>query len=275
MALALEDNGIRAVRVETDVYVAGLFPVYSKLKALEKFDEAHRLFSERWPFIQDVTSLIIRKSLAAGFTVLHDHVNIRPFRKGVDRAIAEESGARHLGVLVTAPLSDLKERWALSHIPEAKVRKMVASYSEFEELGREKRFGMVFDTSLSRVEDAAKRILSTMFRGIVVDVGRQVRVHFAEPDVSEEARPKLKEGVRVIRENDAYLLVYQHRRYMSDVTCARIVRLCDGSNTFAEMAQQAKTDMETVRGTVEVLHRSGMLRYPLMASPSRVGTRVR
>jgi predicted kinase len=259
LALSLEENGLPALRVETDTFVYSMFPVYSKLKVSGKFREARHLIKGRWGLLHGAIAKVIHEGLARGYTVVHDHVNTRPYRDGAYKEIADGAGARCLGVYVYAPLEVLKERWRSNNIPKAQMQRLEEKYTKFSKLRKELRFDLIIDTSSTPPEEAVRVILSK----IVPDSRLVVR---AEPPklavakaIMPEARPRAVGDLRAVKQGETYFLVHMHKRYHADEVGLKILSLCDGSNTLERIAELAGTDMETVRSDLEFLRKAGMV----------------
>jgi predicted kinase len=259
LALSLEENGLPALRVETDTFVYSMFPVYSKLKVSGKFREARHLIKGRWGLLHGAIAKVIHEGLARGYTVVHDHVNTRPYRDGAYKEIADGAGARCLGVYVYAPLEVLKERWRSNNIPKAQMQRLEEKYPKFSKLRKELRFDLIIDTSSTPPEEAVRVILSK----IVPDSRLVVR---AEPPklavakaIMPEARPRAVGDLRAVKQGETYFLVHMHKRYHADEVGLKILSLCDGSNTLERIAELAGTDMETVRSDLEFLRKAGMV----------------
>jgi predicted kinase len=259
LALSLEENGLPALRVETDTFVYSMFPVYSKLKVSGKFREARHLIKGRWGLLHGAIAKVIHEGLARGYTVVHDHVNTRPYRDGAYKEIADGAGARCLGVYVYAPLEVLKERWRSNNIPKAQMQRLEEKYPKFSKLRKELRFDLIIDTSSTPPEEAVRVILSK----IVPDSRLVVRAGPPKLAVAKaimpEARPRAVGDLRAVKQGETYFLVHMHKRYHADEVGLKILSLCDGSNTLERIAELAGTDMETVRSDLEFLRKAGMV----------------
>jgi predicted kinase len=259
LALSLEENGLPALRVETDTFVYSLFPVYSKLKVSGKFREARQLIKGRWGLLHRVIAETIHEGLARGYTVVHDHVNTQPYREGAFKEMANGAGARHLGVYVYAPLEVLKDRWRSNNIPRAQIERLEEKYPKFSRLREDIDFDVVIDTSSTSPEEAVRIVLSR----IAPDATTVVRPEPPElptvQAVTPEAKPRSIGDLRVVRQGDTYFLVHMHKRYHADEVGFKILSLCDGKNTPERIAKLAGTDMETVRSDLEFLRKAGMV----------------
>jgi predicted kinase len=259
LALALEENGLPAIRVETDSYIYSMFPIYAKLKVSGKFREARQLLEGRWGLLHRAMARIIQEGLARGYTVVHDHVNTRPFREGVNKELAAGAGARYLGVYVFAPLEVLRERWRSSNIPEVQQQRLEKKYAKFSRLREELDFDVVIDTSSTPPEAAVTIILSRIMPDSTLIVEPQPTKPAEARAVTPGTRPRSIGDVQVVKQGNTYFLVHMHRRYHADEVGFKILSLCDGSNTLERIAELAGTDMETVRSDVVFLRKAGMV----------------
>lgn len=261
LSLLLEENGIPSLRVETDNYVYNFFPIYTKLKATGQNQKAHDFLSKRWNLINDIISATIRKGLQNGVTVIHDHLNTGTYKRGVDQKIAKETNAEYFSVFVTAPLESLKERWSQCTIPDGKVEQLEKTYIHLQALRQEFPFRMTVDTSVMPAEEAAGKIVSAIYPNINVQVIASSTLKVEGPQNLKNAKPHLlAENIQLIRIKDSYVIVHNHRRYITDETGLKILSLCDGKNSVKKIADKARTDLDTARKTIAFLYQSKMIR---------------
>src|SRR6267143_1557035 len=162
LALALDENATKYVRVENDVLIHGFFPGYVKLRSNNEREKAHTYMHARRPLLYDLSLRIIRSALRAGYTVIYDHLETHIYRHGRARQLCRQTKARYLSVLVTAPLERLRERWNPKDRDPRRVTELEETYRKLQTLARKVPFGMTIDTSVTSLDEAAKHLMSAM-----------------------------------------------------------------------------------------------------------------
>ncbi len=257
IALTLEENGIPAVRVETDNYLYNLFPIYVKLKATEHRQEAHKLLLQRWRFIHSLLTATTKQALKGHYTVIHDHVDSTSVKRGIARRIAKQAHAEYLSVFVTAPLDTLKERWRQSEINDVKIEELEKTYRRFQTLQENFGFDVTIDTSLSPPEEAARKIISATYPDLKIPDASPPVTKREEPQVLSDDRPKICSGnLQILKLKDSYVIVYNHHRYITDEQGLLILSLCNGKNSLEEIAKIAGADLDTTKSTLNFLRNS-------------------
>jgi adenylylsulfate kinase-like enzyme len=264
LSFTLESNGIPTAWVETDTYVFNLFPQYRKLYHSGEREKASKLLDERWSFFEDVIESIITKGISGGYAVMHDHVSTSSFRSGVDKAAAESAGGRHIGVMITAPLDTLLERWETAGVREEKVRKMQGGYGKFERIRKENLCDLVIDTTLTSPEKAVASILNLTYPDIRVDLEkmetqRRKKIGRKEPLTIVTGMPKLNPGLQLYREGRGYMVVFKHDSYITDDIGNKIIRLCDGTNSVEEIVKKSRLDSQLVQAVIKNMLKNDMI----------------
>ena len=261
-ALTLEDNGRAGVRVETDNYVYNLFPVYPLMKVKGDRVRAKDIIRGRWGLLHEVISATIRSGLKGGYTVVHDHVNTRPFGRGVYRQLAEEANANFLSAYIFAPTEVLRQRWSRAGISESKREQLERNLGKFERLRRESEFNVTIDTSTTSPEQAVEMLVSAILPSSALKVKPRAEETMAQIPLTDEITPKsIIEPLNAVGHDGAYGLLHNHRRYFSDELGLKILRLCNGLNTVKRIAALAGTDIETVRKDIGFLQKSKIVEF--------------
>ncbi len=257
IALTLEENGIPAVRVETDNYLYNLFPIYVKLKATEHRQEAHKLLLQRWRFIHDLLTTTSKQALKGHYTVIHDHVDSTSVKRGIAKRVAKQAHAEYLSVFVTAPLETLKERWRQSEINVVKIEELEKTYRRFQTLQEDFEFNVTIDTSLTPPEEAARKVISATYPNLrIPDASPTITKREAPRELGDEC-PKICQGnLQILKMKDSYVIVHNHHRYITDAQGLLILSLCNGEKSIEEIAKIAGTDLATARDTLNFLRHS-------------------
>ena len=259
LALALEENGTKCVRVENDVLIHGFFPSYVKLRSNQEREKAHAYMRDRRPLLHDLSIRIIRKALQAGYTVIYDHLETRLYRRGKGLQICKQAKAGYLSVLVTAPLETLRERWNPKDRDDSRVKELVATYRRVHALAKKQPFRMTIDSSVTSADEAAKRLLSATHPRLRPDVLERTTLRLPRRRPRSLRGPKGRrplarlDQAQLVRVNDAYVLTSKHERLLLNQTHFNILRLLDGSHTIRELVEQTAADPNTVQEFLETL----------------------
>lgn len=273
LSITLEENGIPTFRLETDNYLYNPFPIYSKLKATGQRDKAHSLLSKRWLLIHDLLITTTRKGLKNNYTVIHDHIDTSSYKLGVGKRIAKQTGRGYLSILVTAPLETLKERWKQSEISDVRIEELEKTYGRFQTLREELSFNLVIDTSLTTPDEAARQIITTTYPALSINAAAPTLKRSKKLLPSNDANPQICPGdLQILKIKDSYVIVHNHRRYVTDAEGLLILSLCNGKNSAEEIAKIAGTDLETTHGTIDFLNKSHITTAP--AQLERVKVRL-
>ena len=254
VALTLEENGIPALRVETDNYIYNLFPIYVKLKATEHRQEAHKLLLERWRFINDLLSTTSKHALKGNYTVIHDHIDSTSVKQGLAKRNAKQAGAGYLCVFITAPLDILKDRWRQSEITDVKIEELEKTYRRFQTIQNGFEFNLTIDTSFTPPEEAARQIVSATYPHLIIPDSVPIITTRAEPQELRYELPMICSGnLQILKLKDSYVIVHNHHRYVTDAQGLLILSLCNGKNGLEAIAKIAGTDLETAESTLKFL----------------------
>jgi len=265
LALALDENATKYVRVENDVLIHGFFPGYVKLRSNNEREKAHTYIHARRPLLHDLSLRIIRSALRAGYTVIYDHLETHIYRNGRARQLCRQTNARYLSVLVTAPLERLRERWNPKDRDPRRVRELEETYRKLQTLARKVPFRMTIDTSVTSLDEAAKHLMSAMNPRLNPEVLERTTIPhprrrprgFANPKVP---RPLARlEKAQLVRVRDAYVLTSQHQRLLLNPTHIAILRLLDGRHTIGDLAEKTDADPNTVQAFLEELREARLV----------------
>jgi thymidylate kinase len=259
LALALDENATKCVRVENDMLIHGFFPGYVKLRSSNQRERAHAYMSERRPLLHDLSIRIIRKALQAGYTVIYDHLETHVYRHGKARHLCMPAKAGYLSVHVTAPLDRLRERWNERDRDPPRVKELEATYRKLQALAKKIPFKMTIDTSVTSADEGAKRLLSTMYPRLNADVLERTTIQhprrrprgFAN---SKVPRPLARlDKAQLVRVKDAYVLTSKHQRLLLNQTHFDILRLMDGRHTVGDLSEKTDADPHTVQTFLDTL----------------------
>lgn len=259
LALALDENATKCVRVENDVLIHGFFPGYVKLRSTDQRERAHAYMSERRPLLHDLSIRIIQNALRAGYTVIYDHLETHIYRRGRARQLCKPASAGYLSVLVTAPLDLLRERWNDKDRNPLRVKELEATHRKLQALAKKVPFRMTIDTSVTSAEEAAKHLLSTIDPRLNADVLERTTIQlprrrprgFANHQVP---RPLARlDKVQLVRVKDAYVLTSKHERLLLSQTHFDLLRLMDGRHTVGDLSEKTDADPHTVETFLETL----------------------
>lgn len=257
VALILEDNGIKCLRVEEDSLIYAFFTRYVKLRSIGHRDEAHNLLNERRPFLTEVSSAIIKKGLDAGYTIIHDHITKNKFREGVCKSVAKDANSGYLSVFLSAPLDKLEERWKHRGTDDGRIKELEDTYRHLQVLREEAGFGLNIDTYQSSAVEAAKQIVSRIYPGInvnVIEAAMKKHKQRISKIISETQQPIVKlENVQLVRTKDAVIMIHRHKRFVIEENYFKILQLLDGHNTVEQISKKAKEDLNKVKNFVQFL----------------------
>lgn len=264
VALILEENAAKCLRVEEDSLIHAFFPAYVKMRSTGQKDKAHDFLNARRPFLTDVSSGIIRGGLDAGYTVIHDHLTKHKFRQGVCSQVAKDANAGYLSVFVTAPLDMLEERWVQREPDEQRIKELEETYRRLQDLKEESRFILTIDTAKTCADEAAKSIISRIYPHMNVNVLERVTIKHEqknEPHANFEAQRPLArlENVQLVRAKDALIIINRHKRFVIEEAYLKMLQLLDGKNTVEHIAATTGADLNKVQKFVQFLSKEKMV----------------
>lgn len=265
VALILEENAVKCLRLEEDSLIHTFFPAYVKLRSVGQREKAHELLNARRPLLTDISSSIIRKGLDEGYTVIHDHLTKHKFRQGACKEVAKQANAAYLSVFVTAPLDRLRERWNQRVPDEQRIKQLEETYQQLQALKEESPFILIIDTAKTSADEAAKHIVSRIYPDMNVNVIESAtikhRQRMAENCAnSEEQRPLARlENVQIIRAKDALIIINRHKRFVVEERYLKILQLIDGKNTVQNIAERSGEDLIKVQKFVQFLCEEKMM----------------
>lgn len=265
VALILEENAAKCLRVEEDSLIHTFFPAYVKMRSTGQKDKAHDFLNARRPFLTDVSSGIIRRGLDAGYTVIHDHITKHKFRQGVCSQVAKDANAGYLSVFVTAPLDMLEGRWAQREPDEQRIRELEETYQRLQALRDESQFILTIDTAKTCADEAAKSIVSRIYPHMNVNVLELVNIKHAQkiaepPAYSKDQTPLARlENVQLVRVKDALVIINRHKRFVIEEAYLKMLQLLDGKNTVEHIAAKTGSDLNKVQKFVQFLSKEKMV----------------